>query len=286
MRNLNFYYGKFQALKNINLDIAEKQGHRLHRSVGLRQVHAAAHLQPHVRAVSRAARRGRDPARRREHPDPKEGCDLILRAQGRHGVPEADARSRCRSTTTSPSACACSRTSRADMDERVEWALKQGRALERGERTSSASERLGPVRRSAAAPVHRARHRDQARGVAAGRAVLGARPDSDRKIEELIVELKSDYTVAIVTHNMQQAARCGLHRLHVPGRPDRVRPTERHLPSPGPRPRTTSPAASADRTMTDKHLSSQFDELSGIPSTRVMEMGGLVEAQLPTGSRR
>ena len=28
------------------------------------------------------------------------------------------------------------------------------------------------------------------------------------KVEELIVELKKDYTVVIVTHNMQQAARC------------------------------------------------------------------------------
>jgi phosphate transport system ATP-binding protein len=32
-------------------------------------------------------------------------------------------------------------------------------------------------------------------------------PISTGKIEELIHELKSDYTVAIVTHNMQQAAR-------------------------------------------------------------------------------
>ena len=69
VRDLNFYYGSFHALKNINLDIPEKQGHRLHRPVGLRQVDPAAHLQPHVRALSRAARRGRDPARRREHPD-------------------------------------------------------------------------------------------------------------------------------------------------------------------------------------------------------------------------
>ncbi len=48
VRDLNFYYGKFHALKNINLDIPEKQGHGLHRPVGLRQVHPAAHLQPHV----------------------------------------------------------------------------------------------------------------------------------------------------------------------------------------------------------------------------------------------
>jgi len=32
-------------------------------------------------------------------------------------------------------------------------------------------------------------------------------PIATGKIEELIMELKSDYTVVIVTHNMQQAAR-------------------------------------------------------------------------------
>jgi phosphate transport system ATP-binding protein len=33
-------------------------------------------------------------------------------------------------------------------------------------------------------------------------------PISTARIEELIDELKTDYTIAIVTHNMQQAARC------------------------------------------------------------------------------
>ena len=33
-------------------------------------------------------------------------------------------------------------------------------------------------------------------------------PLSTSKVEELIAELKSEYTVVIVTHNMQQAARC------------------------------------------------------------------------------
>jgi phosphate transport system ATP-binding protein len=32
-------------------------------------------------------------------------------------------------------------------------------------------------------------------------------PISTARIEELIAELKHDYTIAIVTHNMQQAAR-------------------------------------------------------------------------------
>jgi phosphate transport system ATP-binding protein len=33
-------------------------------------------------------------------------------------------------------------------------------------------------------------------------------PISTARVEELIAELKKDYTVIIVTHNMQQAARC------------------------------------------------------------------------------
>src|SRR5665213_1076677 len=47
-------------------------------------------------------------------------------------------------------------------------------------------------------------------------------------------------------------------------------------------PRTTSPGASAEGNplMNDRHLSTQFDaELSGI-STRVLEMGGMVESQV------
>ncbi len=37
--------------------------------------------------------------------------------------------------------------------------------------------------------------------------MLGARPISTLAIEDLMGELKKDYTIVIVTHNMQQAAR-------------------------------------------------------------------------------
>ena len=54
----------------------------------------------------------------------------------------------------------------------------------------------------------------RARGIAVKPAVLlldeptsALDPVSTSKIEELIYELKNDYTVIIVTHNMQQAAR-------------------------------------------------------------------------------
>ena len=49
-------------------------------------------------------------------------------------------------------------------------------------------------------------------------------PISTAKIEELIDELSKDYTIVIVTHNMQQASRASrLHGLHVSGRVGRVR---------------------------------------------------------------
>lgn len=41
--------------------------------------------------------------------------------------------------------------------------------------------------------------------------MLSPDPISTGRIEELITELKQDYTVVIVTHNMQQAARCSDH---------------------------------------------------------------------------
>ena len=74
-------------------------------------------------------------------------------------------------------------------------------------------------------------------------------PISTAKIEELIDELKNDYTIAIVTHNMQQAARVRTSR------PSCISASWSNSAKPrrsSPRratgaPRTTSPAASATR---------------------------------------
>ena len=55
--------------------------------------------------------------------------------------------------------------------------------------------------------MHRPRHCGQPRGHPDGRALLGARPDRHRQIEELIDELRQNYCIVIVTHSMQQAAR-------------------------------------------------------------------------------
>lgn len=81
-------------------------------------------------------------------------------------------------------------------------------------------------------------------------------PISTMAIEELISELKQDYTIVIVTHNMQQAARVSdytaffnLEAVGKPGRLIEVDDTEKIFPTRiKRRPRTTSRAASASWT--------------------------------------
>jgi phosphate transport system ATP-binding protein len=93
-----------------------------------------------------------------------------------------------------------------DMDERVEWALRKaalwGEVRDKMNQ-SGAGLSGGQQQRLCIA-----------RGIAIKPEVLlldepcsALDPISTAKIEELIIELKQDYTVVIVTHNMQQAAR-------------------------------------------------------------------------------
>ena len=68
VRDLDFFYGKEQALFDNRPRDQGAPRHRDHRPVGLRQVDAPALLQPHLRAVPRPEGGRRDHARRREHP--------------------------------------------------------------------------------------------------------------------------------------------------------------------------------------------------------------------------
>ena len=93
-----------------------------------------------------------------------------------------------------------------DLDERVERTSRAGRAVGRGQ-GSPQGQRARAFGRPTAAPLHRESARGRARRDPHGRAASALDPISTTRIEDLIHELKRDYTIAIVTHNMQQAAR-------------------------------------------------------------------------------
>jgi len=96
--------------------------------------------------------------------------------------------------------------SKAEMDERVEWALNKaaiwGEAKDKLKQSGLSlsggqQQRLCIARAVAVKPEV----------VLLDEPTSALDPISTAKIEELLHELKQDYTIAIVTHNMQQAAR-------------------------------------------------------------------------------
>jgi phosphate transport system ATP-binding protein len=95
---------------------------------------------------------------------------------------------------------------RSGMDERVEWALTKAALWK------EVKDKLGQGGVSLSGGQQQ--RLCIARGIAVKPEILlldepcsALDPISTAKVEELITELKQDYTVVIVTHNMQQAAR-------------------------------------------------------------------------------
>ena len=105
----------------------------------------------------------------------------------------------------SPSVCV-STAIKGDISDRVEQALRAGSAMGRGQGQAQV-QRPVAVRRPAAALVHRPRHRHRAQVLLMDEPCSALDPIATRRIEELMLELKEHYTIAIVTHNMQQAMR-------------------------------------------------------------------------------
>ena len=206
IRHLNFFYGAHQALKNIDLDLPERQVTGMigpsgcGKSTLLRVLNRMYDLYPGQRAEGEVL---------------MDGENIIADSVDRNAL-----RSRIGMVFQKPTPFPMSISdniafgvklheslSKAKMDERVEWALT--RAALWGE----VKDRLG------ASAMGLSGGQQQrlciARTIATRPEVIlldeptsALDPISTLKVEELIDELKQDFTIAIVTHNMQQAARC------------------------------------------------------------------------------
>jgi phosphate transport system ATP-binding protein len=205
INGLNFYYGGFHALKNITMDIPERKVTAFigpsgcGKSTLLRTFNRMYALYPDQRAEGEIL---------------MDGENLVTTRQDVSLI-----RARIGMVFQKPTPFPMSiydniafgvrlfeSLSKREMDERVEWAL--GRAAiwnEVKDKLSQSGQSLsgGQQQRLCIA-----------RGIAIKPEVLlfdepcsALDPISTAKVEELIHELKTDYTVVIVTHNMQQAAR-------------------------------------------------------------------------------
>ncbi len=204
-RDFNFYYGKYHALKNVNLDI-----YRSHvtafigpsgcgKSTLLRTINRMYDLYPEQRAAGELLLDGKSVL----------GRDVdINRLRARVGMV-------FQKPTPFPMSIYDNiafgvklqeRLSRADMDDRVEWALNKAALWDEVKdklKQSGMSLSGGQQQRLCIA-----------RGIAVKPEVLlldeptsALDPISTMRIEELVGELKKEFTIVIVTHNMQQAAR-------------------------------------------------------------------------------
>jgi phosphate transport system ATP-binding protein len=205
VRNLDFFYGTFRGLKGINLDVAE---HKVTAFIGpsgcgkstlLRTLNRMYSLYPGQRAEGQINLYGENIL------DAKQDLNLL--------------RARVGMVFQKPTPFPMSiydniafgvklyeNLSRSEMDDRVEWALSKaaiwnevkdklgqsGLSLSGGQQ-----QRLCIARTVAVKP----------KVILLDEPTSALDPISTAKVEELVNELKAEYTVAIVTHNMQQAAR-------------------------------------------------------------------------------
>ena len=205
VRNLNFYYGGFHALKNINLDIPEKKVTAFigpsgcGKSTLLRTFNRMFELYPEQRAEGQILLDGANILEKK--------LDVsLIRAKIGMVFQKPTPFPMSIYDNIAFGVRLFENLPRVEMDERVEWALKKAALwTEVKDKLDQSGSGLsgGQQQRLCIA-----------RGIAIKPEVLlldepcsALDPISTGKIEELITELKADYTVAIVTHNMQQAAR-------------------------------------------------------------------------------
>ncbi len=205
IRNLNFFYGAFKGLKNVNLDIAENKVTAFigpsgcGKSTLLRTLNRMYSLYPGQRAEGEINLYGTNIL------DKKQDLNL-LRAQVGMVFQKPTPFPMSIYDNIAFGIRLYENLSRSDMDERVEWALSKAAIW------NEVKDKLGQSGLSLSGGQQQ--RLCIARSVAVKPKVIlldeptsALDPISTAKVEELVSELKKEYTVAIVTHNMQQAAR-------------------------------------------------------------------------------
>jgi len=205
VRNLNFYYGNFLALKDINMEIAEKMVTAFigpsgcGKSTLLRTFNRMYQLYPQQKATGQIILDGDNIL------DPKQDLNRLHAKVGMV----------FQKPTPFPMSIydniafgvkLYESLSGSEMDERVEWALKKaalwGEVKDKLKQSGTGlsggqQQRLCIARAIAVKPEV----------LLLDEPTSALDPISTAHIEKLIDELKVDFTIAIVTHNMQQAAR-------------------------------------------------------------------------------
>ncbi len=205
VRNLNFFYGKFQGLKDVSLDIARGKVTAFigpsgcGKSTLLRTFNRMFDLYPGQRAEGQILLNGNNVLA-------KEQDINLLRAKVGMVFQKPTPFPMTIYENIAFGVRLYESLGQRDMDDRVEWALRKAALWEEVKpklQQSGLSLSGGQQQRLCIA-----------RTVAVKPEVLlldeptsALDPISTTKIEELINELKHEYTIAIVTHNMQQAAR-------------------------------------------------------------------------------
>jgi len=206
VKDLNFYYGKFHALRNVSMPIREN---RVTAFIGPSGCGKSTLLRTFNRMYELY------PGQRAEGEINLDGENLLTSKQDISLI-----RAKVGMVFQKPTPFPMSiydniafgvrlfeKLGKVDMDERVEWALTKAALW------NEVKDKLHQSGNSLSGGQQQ--RLCIARGVAIKPQVLlldepcsALDPISTAKIEELIAELKNDYTVVIVTHNMQQAARC------------------------------------------------------------------------------
>ena len=205
VRNLSFFYGTFKGLMDINLNIAE---HKVTAFIGPSGCGKSTLLRTFNRMYSLY------PGQRAEGEIKLYGQNILDAGQDLNLL-----RARVGMVFQKPTPFPMSiydniafgvrlyeNLTRSDMDDRVEWALSKAAIW------NEVKDKLGQSGLSLSGGQQQ--RLCIARGIAVKPSVLlldeptsALDPISTGKVEELISTLKNDYTVVIVTHNMQQAAR-------------------------------------------------------------------------------